>query len=231
MSPDTLRMALPDGPAFDLILRQLHMAGIDGSDWTGGGIYTVLDAFGHGINLELCMLNPVDIGIYVQRGICQLGVMATEAIHETEVDVWRPFTFTVGICPLVLAAHDTVSMAKLLNLNGLRIATSLPRATQDWFSSRGVAIEVVAVQSREQTACLLGLADAYVGKVVDPSSLVEQGFRVLDVLGHSCLKLIVNNTVTARQRRTIEGLLERLTDSSPPAPKPMELPMARDGDY
>jgi ATP phosphoribosyltransferase len=109
----------------------------------------------------------------------------------------------------------------------LRLATSLPNVTRDIFAARGLAIEVVNVEDTT-TACLLGLADAYVARLVDPQGLVRNGFRVLEVLAQTRLKLVVNPGCYATRRKPIQALMRALRAHQPAEAPPFEIPFDDD---
>jgi ATP phosphoribosyltransferase len=153
--------------------------------------------------------------------------MSTDLIRENGVQVWRPFPFAFGKYPLVLAAPRGETIASLSSRPLIRIATPLPNVTREIFASRGMAVNVVPVAD-SVTACLLGLADAYVDRLVQPEVMVRQGFRVVEALGNASLKLIVNRACGSRRRKTIRQLIEALEATQPPAPTPIDIPF--DGD-
>ncbi len=127
-----------------------------------------------------------------------------------------------------MAALKGQSLENLTARPVLRLATPLPGFTREWFASRGITIDVVTVSDSAETAVLLGLADAWVDRLTQPERMVKQGFRVVEALGHTYLKLIVNNACGSRRRAAIKRFIEQLNATQPPAPAPISIPF--DGD-
>ncbi|MFW6292885.1 MAG: hypothetical protein ACOC7V_11240, partial [Spirochaetota bacterium] len=94
--------------------------------------------------------------------------------RENEIQVWRPYSFPFGRYPLILAAPRGETIASLSSRPLIRIATPLPNLTREVFASRGMAVNVVPVGD-SVTACLLGLADGFVDRLVDPEVLGPEG--------------------------------------------------------
>lgn len=219
----TLRFAIPECDELETLCVQLEQCGFALPDLNQPGIHVVRDPLGLGIDFEVFKLSSSDVGTYVEHGISHLGVSSTEILHEVDARLWRPFTFSYGTYPLVLAAPQGINFDSLALRPLVRIATSLPRLTREVFASRGLNIEVVAVED-STTACLLGLADAYVERLVDPNVLIREGFRVLEVLGHARLKLVVNRASYTMRRSAIDHFMERLDAHQPDPEPPLDIP-------
>ena len=223
----TLRLAIPECEELTPLCEQLERCGLVIPPLERPGLHALNDPLSLGINLEVFKLASSDVGTYVERGISHLGVASTELLRETEARLWRPFTFSYGTYPLVLVAPRGTNLDVLSMRPLIRIATSLPRLTRELFSARGVNIDVVNVED-SATACLLGLADAYVERMSDPEALVRQDFRVLEVLGYARLKLVVNRASYTMRRSAIDRFIALLDAEQPPAPPPLDVPF--DGD-
>lgn len=219
----SLRLALPQCPELEQIKTQLLTCGFELPDLDQPGIHLIKDPIGLGIDFEIFKMAASDVGVYVEHGISHLGISSTELLHEADARLWRPFTFSYGTYPLVLAAPQGINLELLERRQQVRIATSLPRHTREIFAARGMNIDVVPVQD-STTACLLGLADAYVERMSDPQTLIRQGFRVLEVLGHARLKLVVNRGSYTMRRSAIDTFMQLLYDCLPPTPTPLDIP-------
>ncbi len=223
MGMDSLRLALPDSAELGAICDHLRACGFRLPDLELPGLHRVEDPLGTGTHFDVFKLSPADVGTYVEHGIAQLGVISTDLIREADSQVWRPFTFSYGHYPLVLAAPQGLTLDHLSSRPIMRLATSLPELTRSLFTARGMSIEVVPVED-SPTACLLGLADGYVDRLTDPGQLTAQGFRVLEVIGQAHLKLTLNRTCYSSRRSTISELIHRLYTCQPPEPDPITIP-------
>lgn len=220
---DTLRLAVPVCDELDAICAHFRTCGFQMPDLEMPGLHEVDDPLGCGYSFEIFRLDPYDVGTYVEHAISHLGVMSTDLLRETESQVWRPYTFPFGQYPMVFAAPRGESFASLSSQPHVRIATPYPMLAREVFAQRGMPVEIIDV-SDSYTACLLGLADAFVDRLVDPSPMFEHDFRVLEVLEHRRLKLVVNRALGSRRRIAIQALVKSLTEHQPETPEPVEIP-------
>jgi ATP phosphoribosyltransferase len=223
MSTDRLRLALPLSQDLEAIRDQLQACGFEIPDLAMPGLHHIGDPLQCGYDFEVFRLAPADVGTYVEHAISHMGVISTELLRETDVAVWRPYTFSFGQYPMVFAAPQGESFASLSTRPRVRIATPYPSLARGVFAHRGVPVEVVNV-SDTYTACLLGLADAFVDRLVDPAPMLEHDFRVMELLGHSRLKLVVNPALGSRRRIAIQALVACLEANEPAPPKPVVIP-------
>lgn len=218
-----LRIALPRSDEFTAICAHLRACGFELPSPLGPGLHRVDNPFGGDYGFEFFGIDPADVGTYVEHGIAHIGVMSTDLIHENGIRVWRPYSFPYGKYPLVLAAPKGESIASLSARPLIRIATPLPNFTREVFASRGMAVNVVPVAD-SVTACLLGLADGYVDRLVEPEVMVKHGFRALEALGHASLKLVANRACGARRRAAIGELIGALEANQPASPAEIDIP-------
>ena len=224
-SPARIRVALPRGRELEPLIEHFAGAGFDLSELReGSSLLDAGDPLESGFEFEFVKLSPADVGTYVEYGICHAGVLSTDLIGEREVNVWRPFTFNFGSYPLVLAALRGQNLETLLAKPVLRPATSIPRFAKQWFSVRGIPTEIVEVVDSSPTAVILGLADCWVDRLTDPDRVVEQGFRVVEAMGQSYLKLVVNPAAASRRRAAIRVLIKALEDNLLEPPPPIDIP-------
>lgn len=220
---ERLRLAFPLCDELNFICEHLRACGFEVPDLSMPGLHKIGDPLECGYSFEIFRLDPSDVGTYVEHAISHLGVMSTDLLRETQSEVWRPYTFPFGQYPMVFAAPRGESFASLSTRPQVRIATPYPMLAREVFAHRGVPVEVIDVAD-SYTACLLGLADAFVDRLVDPSPMFEHDFRVLEVLEHSRLKLIVNRALGSRRRIAIQALIKALEENQPRAPEPVEVP-------
>jgi len=222
---DRLRFALPRCDDLPSLESHLGSCGFELPEETESfEVHRFEDPFDDELDFEIFTLSQDDIGTYVQRGIVQLGVLSTEVLYEREVDVWRPFTFNFGSYPIILGARRGQTLSSLTRGPAVRLATPIPRYTREWFTQRGFEVEVIPVSENVHEAVALGLADGFVDRLTDPDDLVESGFRALERLGTTHLKLVANNASSARRRSTIGRLIQRLEATKPESPPPISIP-------
>ncbi len=223
--PARIRIALPRGAELARLVGHFDAAGfalgmlLDDEEFVEGG-----DPLETGFQFDFVTLSPQDVGTYVEHGICHAGALSTDLIGERDVQVWRPFTFNFGSYPLVLAAPKGTTLHMLTAKPVLRPATSLPRFAKDWFTVRGIPNELITVVDSAPTAVKLGLADCWVDRLTDPDDVVAQGFRVVEAMGRSYLKLVINPAAASRRRAALRVLIGALEKHLPEPPPRIEIP-------
>lgn len=224
-----IRVALPRGQELARLIEHFGRVGfeleplLEAQTHIEGG-----DPLESGFGFEFVTLSPSDVGTYVEYGICHAGVLSTDLIGESDFKVWRPFTFNFGSYPLVLAGWRGQTLSTLMTKPVLRLATPIPRFTKDWFGTRGIPTEVVAVADDAAMAVVLGLADCWVDRLTSPEELVEAGFRVVEAMGQTYLKLVVNPAAASARRAAIRQLISALEAHNPPAPPRISIPFDLD---
>ncbi len=168
----------------------------------------IMDALG--CPLASVTIDEADIPTYVEHGVVDLGVVRTHVLRETDVEVYRPFTFDVEVGQMALVAPQELELEGLIERPLLRVATRCRLFGRDYFLSRGWNVELVPIAHDVLLAPLLGLADAALIFNDDPRALSERGLHVVDEIGASHAKLIANRTTGRKRMRIIERLCQLL---------------------
>jgi ATP phosphoribosyltransferase len=209
-----LTLALPKGrlldPALDL-LRELGVTGIDPDSRK----LIFRDA---GRDLEILLLKPADVPAYVTYGAADLGVVGKDILLEQEPDVYEPLDLGFGFCRLVVAEPRALwERDDPAKWSWVRVATKYPRLTEEYFSTRGIQVEIVRLDGSIELAPLVGLADRIVDLVQSGETLRANGLVEVAEITRSTARLIVNRasmkTEHAAVTRLIDDMRVRLTVS------------------
>ena len=224
-----IRVALPRGQELHRLVEHFGRVGFalealaEDARFVEGG-----DPLDSGFDFEFVTLSPSDVGTYVEFGICHAGVLSTDLIGESEFKVWRPFTFNFGSYPLVLVGWRGQTLNTLMAKPVLRLATPIPRFTKEWFTTRGIPTEVVPVVNDASIAVILGLTDCWVDQLTNPEEVVAAGFRVVETMGQTYLKLVVNPAAASGRRTAIRQLISALEEQNPPPGPRISIPFDLD---
>jgi ATP phosphoribosyltransferase len=210
-----LTLALPKGrlldPALDL-LRDLGVGGIDPDSRK----LIFRDA---GRDLEILLLKPADVPAYVTYGAADLGVVGKDILLEQEPDVYEPLDLGFGFCRLVVAEPRALwERDDPARWSWVRVATKYPRLTEEYFSARGIQVEIVRLDGSIELAPLVGLADRIVDLVQSGETLRANGLVEVAEITRSTARVIVNRasmkTEHAAVTRLIDDMRARLQVSS-----------------
>jgi ATP phosphoribosyltransferase len=210
-----LTLALPKGRLLDPALELLAALGVTGIDPDSRKLI-FRDA---GRDLEILLLKPADVPAYVTYGAADLGVVGKDILLEQEPDVYEPLDLGFGFCRLVVAEPRTLwERDDPAKWSWVRVATKYPRLTEEYFSARGIQVEIVRLDGSIELAPLVGLADRIVDLVQSGETLRANGLVEVAEITRSTARLIVNRasmkTEHAAVTRLIDDMRARLSVSS-----------------
>ena len=200
-----LTLALPKGrlldPALDL-LRELGVTGIDPDSRK----LIFRDA---GRDLEILLLKPADVPAYVTYGAADLGIVGKDILLEQEPDVYEPLDLGFGFCRLVVAEPRSLwERDDPAKWSWVRVATKYPRLTEQYFSARGIQVEIVRLDGSIELAPLVGLAERIVDLVQSGETLRANGLVEVAEITRSTARIIVNRASMKTEHAAVTRLID-----------------------
>jgi ATP phosphoribosyltransferase len=200
-----LTLALPKGrlldPALDL-LRELGVTGIDPDSRK----LIFRDA---GRDLEILLLKPADVPAYVTYGAADLGIVGKDILLEQEPDVYEPLDLGFGFCRLVVAEPRSLwERDDPAKWSWVRVATKYPRLTEQYFSARGIQVEIVRLDGSIELAPLVGLAERIVDLVQSGETLRANGLVEVAEITRSTARVIVNRASMKTEHAAVTRLID-----------------------
>jgi len=209
-----LTLALPKGRLLDPALDVLRELGVNGIDADSRKLI-FRDA---GRDLEVLLLKPADIPAYVTYGAADLGIVGKDILLEQAPDVYEPLDLGFGFCRLVVAEPRALwERDDPAKWSWVRVATKYPRLTEEYFSARGIQVEIVRLDGSIELAPLVGLAERIVDLVQSGETLRANGLVEVAEITRSTARVIVNRasmkTEHAAVTRLVDDMRARLTVS------------------
>ena len=200
-----LTLALPKGrllePAIEL-LRDLGVSAVDPE--SRKLIFT-----DPGRGLEILLLKPADVPAYVTYGAADLGIVGKDILLEQEPDVYEPLDLGFGFCRLVVAEpRELWERDDPSKWSWVRVATKYPRLTEQYFSSRGIQVEIVRLDGSIELAPLVGLAERIVDHVQSGETLRANGLVEVAEIARSTARVIVNRASMKTEYAAVTQLVE-----------------------
>ena len=200
-----LTLALPKGrllePAIEL-LRDLGVSAVDPE--SRKLIFT-----DPGRGLEILLLKPADVPAYVTYGAADLGIVGKDILLEQEPDVYEPLDLGFGFCRLVVAEpRELWERDDPSKWSWVRVATKYPRLTDQYFSSRGIQVEIVRLDGSIELAPLVGLAERIVDLVQSGETLRANGLVEVAEIARSTARVIVNRASMKTEYAAVTQLVE-----------------------
>ena len=200
-----LTLALPKGrllgPAIEL-LRELGVSAVDPES-------RKLIFKDPGRGLEILLLKPADVPAYVTYGAADLGIVGRDIVLEQEPDVYEPLDLGFGFCRLVVAEpRELWERDDPAKWSWVRVATKYPRLTEQYFSSRGIQVEMVRLDGSIELAPLVGLAERIVDLVQSGETLRANGLVEVAEITRSTARVIVNRASMKTEYAAVTQLIE-----------------------
>jgi len=107
-----------------------------------------------------------------------------------------------------VAAVDTDVMTRAAGM--LRVATKYSRIASTHFGARGIPVEIIQLSGSVELAPALGLADLIVDLVETGRTLRENGLSVVEVIGESSGRLVVNRASYQLKAEEVARLVNAL---------------------
>jgi len=173
-----LRLAIPNkGRMQQPTLDLLHDTGLRFEDGT-----RALTAKVDGFPLNILFVRTDDIVEFVADGVADLGITGINLLIESGHELDTLVELGYGYCRLEAAVPNASSVQSLVELSGLRLATSHPHATEISFAKLGIKAEIVTISGAVEVAPKMGLADGVVDLVSSGSTMIMNGLRSLGPL-------------------------------------------------
>ena len=202
-----LTLALPKGRLLDGALDLLRDLGVDGID--EGSRKLIFDDPRR--ELRLLLLKPADVPSYVAYGAADLGIVGKDILLEQEPDVYEPLDLGFGFCRLVVAEPRSLSERDdPARWSWVRVATKYPHLTEQYFSNRGIQVEIVRLDGSIELAPLVGLAERIVDLVQSGETLRANGLVEVAEIARSTARLIVNRASMKTEYARVRPLIEEL---------------------
>lgn len=176
---ERLRLAVPNkGRLVEPTLGLLHASGLVFEEHDRSLVARVQNQ-----PLDILFVRTADVAEFVADGVADAGITGEDILAEAERDLPVIARLGYGRCRLAVAVPSDAPVRAVEDLAGRRVATSHPASTRAFFTTRGIAVEVVPLSGAVEVAPRLGLADAIVDLVSTGSTLQMNGLRaVADVL-------------------------------------------------
>lgn len=200
-----INIALPKGRLGDLVYRLFSSIGYDCSTLNDESRKLVFEDEKTGVRYFL--IKPLDVGIYVERGVADIGVVGKDVLLETEPDVYELLDLGLGSCELSVAASNDYEddMESVL-----RVATKYPNIARQYYQDHNRDIEIIKLNGSIELAPILGLSDVIVDIVETGSTLRENDLRVYEHIAPSSARLIANVSSYKFKQQEIRSMVNAL---------------------
>lgn len=156
-------------------------------------------------NLEVVLAKAMDVITYVDRGVCDLGVVGKDTIMESNGRFYELVDLGFGRCKFALAGKKGDNFYEGYGVK--TIATKYPNVTRNFFEAKGMDVDIVKIEGSVELAPLLDLANGIVDIVETGSTLKENGLEVFEDVAPISARLIANTVSLKLRQQEIESLI------------------------
>ena len=92
------------------------------------------------VGIKAMVVRPTDVPAYVEHGAADCGIVGKDTLLEEKYNLYEPLDLRIGKCKLIVAAPNGY---KPDSSKILRVATKYPGIANDYFSNKGINVEIV----------------------------------------------------------------------------------------
>ena len=205
---ELINIALPKGRLGDQVLKMLAQAGYGLQEDPNDTRKLTFENQEAGI--RCFWVKPSDVGIYVERGAADIGVVGKDILTEYEPAVYELLDLGLGKCRMAVAGpvgfRDDGE-------GPLKVATKFPKVARQYYSAQSREIDVIKLNGSIELAPVLGLSDVIVDIVETGTTLKENGLTVLGAVFPISARLIANKASYAFRHDRLMALCQGLQET------------------
>ena len=156
------------------------------------------------------IVKPSDVGIYVEKGVADIGIVGKDILLENSHDVYELLDLKFGKCKLCMAS---VRDYKEDIERRLRVATKYVNVSKKYFDSINRDVEIIKLNGSIELAPILNLSDAIIDIVETGSTLKENNLIVIkDIVDYISSRLIVNKVSFKFKNNLISEIVKNIEE-------------------
>ncbi len=160
-------------------------------------------------NIRYLLVKPSDVGIYVEKGAADIGVVGKDILLENDYDIYELLDLNLGICKISVAA---LSGYKDDTERKLRVATKYVNTAKKYYSSLNRETDIIKLNGSIELAPILGLSDVIVDIVETGNTLKENNLKVINDIEEISARFIANKTSYKFKNEEIKNIEKKLRE-------------------
>ena len=210
-----ITLALSKGRIFDETLPLLKAAGIEVLENPETSRKLILPT--NQAEVRVVLVRATDVPTYVEYGGADLGVTGLDTLIEHGgAGLYQPLDLRIAKCRVSVAVRNDFDYAKAVKQGSrLKVATKYTSIAREFFSAKGVHVDMVKLYGSMELAPLIGLADAIVdlvstGNTLKANHLVEVE-RIMDISSY----LVVNQAALKLKQAPLRRIIDAFASAIP----------------
>ena len=166
-------------------------------------------------NVEFIKVRAFDACTFVAFGAAHLGIAGDDVIKEFNYsEVYAPLELNIGHCRISVAAlKSLLKKEEPETWSNIRVATKYPQITKDYFSKKGIQVEIIKLNGSMELAPSLKMCKRIVDLVSTGKTLKVNGLKEVDEIMKIQSKLIVNRSAYKTKMNEIKKIISEIEDN------------------
>jgi len=160
--------------------------------------------------LEVYYLRNSDISQYLIDGVVDIAIVGVNLLVEKGQNIEIAEKLGFSKCKVSVAVPKNFNYNSIQDLDGLRVATSYPKTVVDYFSSKGISVDIHQISGSVEIAPNIGLSDAIVDIVSSGSTLFKNGLKEVEIILKSEAVLAVSPQISEETKKVLAKLQFRI---------------------
>lgn len=201
---DFLTIAMPKGRIFEEALELLAAAGYQLPEEMEDSRKLIVEVPEE--KLRFILAKPMDVPVYVEHGVADLGVAGKDVLLEQQRSVMELVDLKISYCYMATAGLPDTKM----NDVAPRVATKYPSIATSFYKEKGEQVEIIELNGSIELAPMIGLADRIVDIVSTGRTLKENGLVEYEKIVDITSRLIANPVSYRIKQQRIREMAKRL---------------------
>ena len=208
-------IALSKGRIFEETVPLLAAAGIEVTEDVEKSRKLIFDT--NRPDVRVVLVRASDVPVYVQYGGADLGVSGLDSLIEHGGQgLFRPLDLQIAKCRVSVAVRNGFDYQEAVTQGSrLKVATKYTSIARDFFSAKGVHVDMIKLYGSMELAPLTGMADAIVdlvstGNTLKANDLVEVE-HIMDISSH----LVVNQAALKLKQAGLKPIIDAFASAVP----------------
>lgn len=155
------------------------------------------------------LVKPSDVGVYVERGVADIGVVGKDTLLESNADVYELLDLELGKCKMcVCSPNDYVDDPS----ETLIVATKYPNIAKNYYNNQNRDINIIKLNGSIEIAPILGLSHVIVDIVETGGTLKENNLKVDREIVDLSARLIACKSHYSFKREIIDNIVGRISN-------------------
>ncbi len=210
-----ITLALSKGRIFDETLPLLAAAGITVTEDPEKSRKLILAT--NQPHVRVVLVRATDVPTYVEYGGADIGVTGKDTLIEHGGQgLFRPLDLQIAKCRVSVAVRNGFDYQEAVTQGSrLKVATKYTSIARDFFSAKGVHVDMIKLYGSMELAPLTGMADAIVdlvstGNTLKANNLIEVE-RIMDISSY----LVVNQAALKLKQAPLRRIIDAFASAIP----------------